>query len=228
MDVDIANVRTRERLTRERVVAAALNVMDSEGLEAVSMRRVGRELGVEAMSLYNHVADKEDLLDAMRERLLMSFELPVLVPDDPYENGRRIAHAWRGQFKAHPTMIELLAGDHAPPRSMEAFRPMEMALGVLRSMGVPDQEMMQVFHAFGGYIQGHVMMEHQLDVGKFGGESGLQQLARVIDPIDMPCTAAAIPFMANCDLEVQFDLGLELMLGGLLARYGSGSSPGSD
>jgi AcrR family transcriptional regulator len=225
MDTDIANVRTRERLTRERVVAAALAVMDAEGLEAVSMRRVGRELGVEAMSLYNHVADKEDLLDAMREGLLTSFELPQLVADDPYENGRRIAHAWRDQFKAHPTMLELLAGNHAAPRSPAALRPMEMALGVLRSMGVPDPEMMQVFHAFGGYIQGHVMMERQLDVGKFGGETGLQELARAIDPIEMPCTAAAIPYMADCDLEVQFDLGLELMLGGLLARYGPHSLP---
>jgi TetR/AcrR family tetracycline transcriptional repressor len=222
MDTDIPIVKTRERLTRERVVSAALEVMDAEGLEAVSMRRVGRELGVEAMSLYNHVADKEDLLDAMRERLLMSFELPELLPDDPYENGRRIAHSWRDQFKAHPTMIELLAGDHAPPRSPEAFRPMEMALSVLRSIGVPDPEMMQVFHAFGGYIQGHVMMEHQLDVGKFGGESGLQTLAKTIDPAVMPCTAAAIPYMADCDLEVQFDLGVELMLGGLRTRYGDG------
>ena len=102
---------------------------------------------------------------------------------------------------------------------------MEMALGVLRSMGVPDPEMMQVFHAFGGYIQGHVMMERQLDVGKFGGETGLQELARAIDPIEMPCTAAAIPYMADCDLEVQFDLGLELMLGGLFARYGPHSLP---
>jgi TetR/AcrR family transcriptional regulator, tetracycline repressor protein len=224
MDTDIAkgttDVRVRERLTRDRVVAAALGIMDTEGLEAVSMRRVGRELGVEAMSLYNHVSDKEDLLDAMRERLLMSFALPELVEDDPYENGRRIAHAWRDQCKAHPTMIELLAGDHAPPRAPEAFLPMEMTLGVLRSMGVPDPEMMQVFHAFGGYIQGHVMMEHQLDVGKFGGEPGLQELAKAIDPAVMPCMAAAIPYMADCDLEVQFDLGLELMLGGLRTRYG--------
>ncbi len=183
------------------------------------MRRVGRELGVEAMSLYNHVADKEDLLGAMRERLLTSFELPALVADDPYENGRRIAHGWRDLFKSHPNMLELLAEDHAPPRSLAAFRPMEVALSVLRSMGVPDAEMMQVFHAFGGYIQGHVMMEHQLDVGKFGGESGLRELARAIDPADMPCTAAAIPYMADCDLEAQFDLGLELMLRGLRARY---------
>ena len=56
------NRNRREKLTRERVVDAALRIMDEEGLDAVSMRRVGRELGVEAMSLYNHVRDKEDLL----------------------------------------------------------------------------------------------------------------------------------------------------------------------
>ena len=57
----------RERLTRERIIAAALRVMDTEGLEAVSMRRIAREVGVEAMSLYHHVRDKDDLLDGICE-----------------------------------------------------------------------------------------------------------------------------------------------------------------
>ncbi len=58
----VTSAKIRERLTRDRVIEAALEIMDAEGLEAVSMRRVAREVGVEAMSLYNHVRDKEDLL----------------------------------------------------------------------------------------------------------------------------------------------------------------------
>jgi TetR/AcrR family transcriptional regulator, tetracycline repressor protein len=220
MSTTIANEKTRERLTRERVVAAALEVMDQEGLEAVSMRRVGRELGVEAMSLYNHVADKEDLLGAMREQLFTSFELPALDSEDPYENGRRMAHAWRDLFNAHPMLLELMSEDLAPPRSADAFRPMEAALAVLRSMGVPDAEMMSVFHAFGGYLQGYVMMEHQLDYDRFGGKPGLRELSDRLDPSTMPCLAAALPYMAGCDLDAQFEMGLDLMLGGIRARFG--------
>ena len=117
-------------------------------------------------------------------------------------------------------MLELLAEDHAPPRSPEALRPMEMTLSLLRRMGVPDRDLMPVFHAFGGYLQGYVMMERQLDVGKFGGAQGLIALTQTIDPSVMPCISAAMPYMADCDLELQFDLGLDLMLSGLRSRYG--------
>ena len=60
--------KQREKLSRERVIDAALRVMDTDGLEAVSMRRIAREVGVEAMSLYNHVHDKDDLLEGIRLR----------------------------------------------------------------------------------------------------------------------------------------------------------------
>ena len=62
--------KERERLTRERIIAAALRVMDTDGLEAVSMRRIAREVGVEAMSLYHHVRDKEDVLDGICEAVM--------------------------------------------------------------------------------------------------------------------------------------------------------------
>ena len=68
----------RTPLTRERIIEAALHVMDEEGLESVTMRRIGRELGVEAMSLYghdaNHVTGKDDILDGICERVMAEFE----------------------------------------------------------------------------------------------------------------------------------------------------------
>src|SRR5437773_696462 len=68
--------KAREKLTRERIVEAALQVMDAEGLEAVSMRRVAREVGVEAMSLYHYVKDKDDLLAGICDRVMADFEFP--------------------------------------------------------------------------------------------------------------------------------------------------------
>src|SRR5688500_6807261 len=68
-------LKPRERLTRERVIDAALRVMDTEGLDAVTMRRVAREVGVEAMSLFNHVRDKEDLLEAICGRVMSEYRV---------------------------------------------------------------------------------------------------------------------------------------------------------
>ncbi len=74
--MEIVETRQRKPLTRQRIVRAALRIMDDEGLQAVSMRRIGRELGVEAMSLYNHVRDKDDILDAICEEVLTEFRVP--------------------------------------------------------------------------------------------------------------------------------------------------------
>jgi AcrR family transcriptional regulator len=212
---------SRERLTRERVIDAALHIMDTEGLDAVTMRRVAREVGVEAMSLYNHVRDKEDLLDGIRLRVFSEFSFePSALRGDAYEDGRQIARAWRDLLKAHPHMLELMAEEHPPPATLEAYRPMETALAALRDMGVPDDEAMQVFHAFGGYILGFTMMESQLGFRNKHGDEGLAALTTHVDPSEMPCLAATLPFMADCDLDAQFDLGLDLMMAGIRARYG--------
>src|SRR4026208_1868729 len=98
------NAKPRERLTRERVIDAALRVMDSEGLDAVSMRRGAREVGVEAMSLYNHIRDKDDLLSGVSGQVMRS----VALPDEPVDGdwiayGRDIAFGWRTLFRAHPS-----------------------------------------------------------------------------------------------------------------------------
>ena len=86
---------TRAPLSRERVVESALAVMDAEGLEAVTMRRIGRELGVEAMSLYHHVEDKDALLSAMSEAVISKIELPADPDGDPFEQLRSVASGFR-------------------------------------------------------------------------------------------------------------------------------------
>jgi hypothetical protein len=85
-------------------------------------------------------------------------------------------------------------------------------------MGVPDPDVMQVFHAFGGYIQGFVMMERQLAFA----ERDREHFEDVLDQLpshDLPCLAAAMPYMADCDLDQQFEFGLDLMLQGLKSRF---------
>src|SRR6188472_1378464 len=96
-----ADKAPRVPLTRDRITEAALRLMDAEGLDAVSMRRVAREVGVEAISLYNHVRDKDDLLNAVIERIMASFEFPDGT-GDWMEQAKAGARSWRRLLQAHP------------------------------------------------------------------------------------------------------------------------------
>ncbi len=211
----------RTPLSRERIVRAALRVMDEEGLEAVSMRRVGRELRVEAMSLYRYVADKEDLLTGIVEAVMSDFEFPPAV-DDWRESARRAARAWRNLLKAHPLVITLMSEQRKPMTSIQALRPMEHALAILRTAGLPEGETFRAFRAFGGYIQGYVLAEV---ANMFGGqyvEVRPEDIARSLPMEELPHVVASLPYMFRCDFDEEFEYGLELMIRGLEAKTANG------
>ncbi|HEY7660020.1 MAG TPA: TetR/AcrR family transcriptional regulator [Actinomycetota bacterium] len=208
----------RTPLSRDRIVDAALRVMDDEGLEAVSMRRIGRELGVEAMSLYNHVEDKEDILDGICERVMSSFEYPE-PGHDWEETVRRGARSWRTLLKNHPDVMRLLAEERGPVRSIDALRPMEFALRLFREVGLSDRDAAQTFHAFGGYIQGFVIME----MGSIAGgttASHLQAHKEVTAelPEEFEALRAVDRYFAECSPDEQFEFGLDLLIRGVLER----------
>lgn len=218
-----AGRRRREPLTRERVIRAALRIMDEEGLEAVTMRRLGREVGVEAMSLYNHVKDKEDLLDGITELVLAEIASP---PEsaDWYEQARGASHEWRRVLKSHPNVVRLLAERKHPMTSVVALKPMEHALDILRRAGLSEQETVQAFRAVGGYIFGYVMME----VGNLLAENpsaGLaadpEEVLRLIPVDELPGFAELAPYIIQCDMDATFDFGLELLLDGIRTRTGT-------
>jgi AcrR family transcriptional regulator len=218
-------VRSREPLTRERVIEAALRVMDEEGLEAVSMRRVAREVGVEAMSLYHHVEDKEDLLDGVCESVMAEFVFPA-PSQDWRENCRRGARAWRQLLRRHPNVMRLFAEQRGPIRTVESIRPTEFALRILRSSGLSDRDTAQAFHAFGGYIQGFVMME----LGSIAGGSDEEHLKAHAElvaalPGEFPTLETVGPYFAECEPDEQFEFGLDLLIRGLESKIGSGQEP---
>src|SRR5438876_3882161 len=152
----MTTTKERERLTRERIIAAALGVMDTDGLEAVSMRRIAREVGVEAMSLYHHVRDKEDVLDGICEAVMGEFEYPDAAGDIT-ERLRAGARSYRRLLQTHPDVMRLFAERHGPARSSpESFRPMEFALQLFREAGLSDRHRVQAFHPVRGHMHGIV------------------------------------------------------------------------
>jgi AcrR family transcriptional regulator len=223
--VKVNAARTRDPLTRDRVIEAAMRVMDEEGLESVSMRRVAREVGVEAMSLYHHVEDKEDLLNGICEHVMAEFDFPERV-DDWAENCRRGARAWRRLLQAHPAVMRLFAEQRGPARSIDSMRPMEFALEILRGAGLSDRDTAQAFHAFGGYIQGFVMME----LGSIAGGSDEEHMKMHAElaaamPGEFPALQAISKYFAECEPDEQFEFGLELLIRGLEAKARTAHRP---
>jgi AcrR family transcriptional regulator len=211
----------RQKLSRDKIVQAALRVMDAEGLEAVSMRRVAREVGVEAMSLYHHVADKDDLLQGVCDLVMANFEFPAA--DGTWaERMKAGARSWRRLLQAHPDIMRLFALTHGPsPRSPESLRPTEFALRLIRDAGISDRDTVQAFHAFGGYIQGFVMMEGGSIKGADGDEHAF---ATEADPTAFPVLTAVGRYFNECTADEQFEYGLDLMIRGLEARATAGAS----
>ena len=212
----------REPLTRERIVRTALRLMDDEGLEAVTMRRVGRELGVEAMSLYNHVGDKEDILDGVTELVMGEYEFPE--PAEDWERTiREAARAWRRVLTAHPRVVTLLTERKHPLASIGALRPMDFALDVLRNIGLSKKDTVRAFRAFGSYIMGFALME----VGNVvagpheGGEQpSVEELRRTLPADLLPRMTELVQYLANCDMDEEFEFGIELLIAGLRAKLG--------
>jgi AcrR family transcriptional regulator len=213
--------RKREPVTRERVIEAALRVMDAEGLEAVTMRRIGRELGVEAMSLYNHVEDKEDVLAGIVELVMSEFRPPTS-DGDWREDARNAAREWRRMLVRHPNVMTLMVERRKPLTSADAVRPMDAALGVVRRAGLDIRDAAQAFHAFGSYIMGFVMMEQgmMLGHGPADEEHLLEhaEFARMVGAGELPHLIEALPVLLECAVDEQFEYGLDLLVRGVESK----------
>jgi AcrR family transcriptional regulator len=150
--------RKRQPLTRDRVLDAAITLVDEQGLAALSMRRLAQSLGVEAMSLYNHVANKEDLTDAIVERVLAEFELPADVKDWR-EAIRRCALSAYDAFRRHPWAVELAVSPRSSTIPEARVTYMEFVLRRLHDAGFSDELTYSGYHAIDSHIFGFTLWQ---------------------------------------------------------------------
>jgi len=141
-------------LTRERILEAALELLDRDGLEALSMRKLGESLGVEAMSLYNYVPNKAALLDGIHERILTGIPAPPAT-QDWRRFARHQARALHATLCAHPNAIELFAT--RPAATTASFARLEHYLYVLRLAGFSAVDALRTVHVVLSYVVGHAM-----------------------------------------------------------------------
>ncbi|WRZ94793.1 TetR/AcrR family transcriptional regulator C-terminal domain-containing protein [Streptomyces sp. NBC_01007] len=163
------------RLSRERVLAAALELVDQEGLSALSMRRLGARLGVEAMALYRYAEGKDALLDGLVEALYLELEERLSAGPEPDSGSpesespawraelHRIARAMYEVCLAHPQAVPLLSTRMlAVPlarRPLAVLKEHERVLALLQDAGLDRVRAAAVFRAFTGWVLGYVSVE---------------------------------------------------------------------
>jgi len=205
----------RAPLTRDRIVRAALEIADDEGVDAVTMRRVGQELGFEAMSLYRHVAGKDDLLNCMLDVVLAEWEPPA-EDGDWAPAVRSSALSVHDALRRHPWAARLLmSGSHLRPARLDY---MDRLLATLRRGGFDADTTYHVYHLLDGHIFGFSLWEIAYTSGAAADEELVAQFMATVPWDDYPhLTEHRDQHMTDgAHREVSaFEVGLDLILEGL-------------
>lgn len=208
-----------ETLTRKRVVDAALRLVDRDGIDALSMRRLGSALGVEGMALYTHVRDKSDLLDAVAERVLEELETEF-DRDAPWqERIRRGALAWVALHERHPRSFPLV---YRPSHGSHAVTLLtEELMDALRSGGFDEREAALAYQTIVVLVDGALLGRGPATDGDL--QRAWKGVERSIDPERYPRVAETAPQAATLTWREIIDSGLDLLLAALEIRQASGA-----
>lgn len=207
--------RQEQRLTREKVLAAAVALIDDHGLEALTMRRLAQQLGIGTMSLYSYVPSKDALLDGVVGAVLGDMDLSAVDLDDWSGAAREILRSFRRTAKGHPAIVPLLTT--RPPITPEALRPVEMGLEALRRAGFDEETSAHVYRLLAGYVIGYVSLELG---GFFGRYTTMTELPGFDFEMlsQLPRIVEIAPYLLDWDPDAEFEIGIDLILSGVKTR----------
>jgi AcrR family transcriptional regulator len=201
-------------LTRAQVVQAALDLADAEGLEAVSIRRVAQELDMRPMSLYTHIASKDDLLALMLNEFSGRLVVPEPLPDDWREALRRIAHRAYDAYVAHPWTIQAFGrGTRVGPNMLRRAEQSAAAVASLELQPSDAWTALSIVHEW--------TMGHALHVVTLREDAELEGRLRDADPGDFPRMSHVFGEGRAQSRDTVFDVALEVVLDGIEQRYAS-------
>jgi len=194
-------------LTRERIVEAAAALVDAEGLDAVSVRRLATELGVQGPSLYNHFGTKAEILDAVADAVIARVDVSAFAEYHWVEALRRWAHSYHAELSAHPNIVPVLA--HGPGTRPAALAMADRVYGALIDAGWSPARATHI-----GALMRYLVT---------GSALGSFALGFDIDPAlydQYPHLHSAPRLAAHHEAVDQgaFELGLDLLIDGLKAR----------
>jgi AcrR family transcriptional regulator len=212
----------RAPLSRERVLRAAIDLADAGGIGSLSMRRLAHRLGVEAMSLYHHVANKDDILSGIADLVVEEYEIPSPGPDWKASIRRTAVSAYRVLLR-HPWAASLLLAGTTP--SVARLRYMDALLGTLRGAGFSAEMTDHAYHALDSHIMGFTLWVTGMNLPSDEQFTDLAQgfLARL--PADeMPHLVEHVHQHLkprDPDDKPEFEFGLDLLLDGLERLLGT-------
>lgn len=201
----------REPLTKEKILDKAIELVDAEGVQGLSMRRLGEALGVEAMALYHHFPNKDAILDGIVGRIMEEVG-PAIPPADADWKTVMLSGpaSARRALDAHPKATWLFFGRQY--NTATSLQMLEAPLAILYSAGFRDQELVDAAHAIFAYITGWYM----LTSGEGGSWSGPAEEMLGAAPEAAPLAVSLAPELR--DWSVGFEEGLMALLEGLEAR----------
>ena len=224
-----AEVASRAPVSRALALERAVAVADGEGIEAATMRRLARELKVEAASLYHHVTGKDEILDSLVNLVSAEIELPS--PTDDWRSAiRQCAHNTRTVLRQHPWAVALMASRTTPgPATLQVL---EAGIRCFRQGGFSVGAAAHAISVVDSYVHGFVLQEVNLP---FRDES---ELAAMTGAIMKHFPTADFPYLFELTIEHvlqpgysygnEFDVGLEVVLDGVAARLSwQGGDPGA-
>ena len=211
----------RPRLTRRDVLATALRLIDEEGVDALTMRRLGRALDRDPMRLYRFAASKDALLDGVVELVLEELEVPSSAPPQTWSDVlRATAHRYRRIAVRHPHVVPLLVTRPlATPlglRPLGTLRPLEALLELLVAAGFAPHGALHAYRLYMGFLQGHVLTELQERVHDPDETDALLRLGLYrLPPREFPRLRSLATALTEFDGAKELDEGLDIVLGGL-------------
>lgn len=203
----------RSALSRDAIIGAALRVLDHSGLDGLSMRRVAAELGTGAASLYWHVADKEQLLHLMLDRIMGEIELPAPDPTRWQEQLREYARASRAMFGRHGDIAIATLG--RVPMGPNLVRIAEWLLALMRASGVPDRPATWFADLIALFGSAQAVEDH---IAKSGDDPAIEEMGAYLSALPasaFPNLAAVAADMTSGSSDERFEFGLELLIRGL-------------
>ena len=206
---------SRAPLSRERVLAAAVSLVDEAGLGSLTMRELGQRLGVEAMSLYNHVANKDDILDGMVDLVVGEIDLPSDTADWK-EAMRRRATSAQAVFTRHPWASGLV--DSRQSSGPARLRYFDWVVGTLRRAGFSIEMSARAFSILDSYVYGFGRQQLNLSAGSdMSPEEMAEAFSHAIPADEYPYLREMVDYAITSvhDDSADFEFGLSLILDGL-------------
>jgi AcrR family transcriptional regulator len=206
----------RGRLSRAVVLAAALDLIDRDGLEELSMRRLAAHLAVSPMALYNHLPHKDALLEGVVDQILGEIDLSVVELDDWAEVLKSGFRSFRATLLRHPNAVPLLQSKVVV--TPDSLRPVEVSLATLQKAGFDSRLSLHAHWALVGFTFGHVTnclanpftSPGVLNESIVGNES--------LGAESFPSFHRCLPHCLNPDFDASYEFGLEVIIQGLRSQ----------